>query len=270
MKRKVVSLMLAAVMAAMTVTGCGASSSKSEGGDKDVIRVGVRDTSEAIDLCKDAIKEAGYEIEVTVFDDSIQPNVALAEGSIDINWYQHEPYMTAYNEENGTDFVMVEPKTAAPLFAMYSDKWDKVSELPDGATIGLCNDSSNQARGLRMLEAQGLIKLDASVETPTYLDIKENPHNFEFIQTDMQILPQSLADVDAICLAAAHMVNAGLDATDYVCASSDADVYAVGWVVTAENKDAEWASGLAKAVQCDALAGYYATEKNGTMVPMWK
>ena len=81
---------------------------------------------------------------------------------------------------------------------------------------------------------------------------------------------QSLADVDAICLAGAHMVNAGLDATDYVCASSDAEVYAVGWVVTAENKDAEWASGLAKAVQCDALADYYATEKNGTMVPMWK
>ena len=66
------------------------------------------------------------------------------------------------------------------------------------------------------------------------------------------------------------MVNAGLDGTDYVCASDDAEEYAVGFVVRKEDKDAEWATGLAKAVQCDALAEYYETEKKGTMVPMWK
>lgn len=70
----------------------------------------------------DAIEAAGYKVDVTVFDDSNQPNVALGEGSIDINWYQHEPFLKAYNDANGTDFVMVEPKTAAPLFAMYSEK----------------------------------------------------------------------------------------------------------------------------------------------------
>lgn len=66
------------------------------------------------------------------------------------------------------------------------------------------------------------------------------------------------------------MVNAGLDGTDYVCASDDAETYAVGFVVRKEDKDAEWATGLAKAVQCDALADYYKTEKKGTMVPMWE
>ncbi len=165
---------------------------------------------------------------------------------------------------------MVEPKTAAPLFAMYSEKIKSVDELKDGDTIALCSDASNKARGLHLLESQGLITLDDSVETPTQYDIKENKLNLKFIEADMQVLPQSLPDVAAILCAAAHMVNAGLDGTDYVCASDDAETYAVGFVVRKEDKDAEWATGLAKAVQCDALADYYKTEKKGTMVPMWE
>lgn len=272
MKKRVLSLLLATAMVGTMLAGCGGSASKETeaSAEKKVIKVGVRDSQEAIDLCMDSITAAGYEIEVTVFDDSIQPNVALGEGSIDINWYQHQPYLDAYNDENGTDFVMVEPKTAAPLFAMYSDKYTTLDELPDGAKIGLCTDAANQARGLYLLQAKGLITLDESVETPTTFDVVENPKNLEFITSEMQILPQSLPDVDAIILAAAHMANAGLDAKTYVCSSEDAETYAVGWVVRPEDKDAEWASGLAKAVQCDALAEYYATEKQGTMVPMWK
>ncbi len=285
MKRKVLSLMLVAAMTAVLAAGCGSDSSseqpessesesaESDGGsdsEKKVIKLGVRDTADQVDVVMDAINEAGYEVEVTVFDDSIQPNVALKEGSIDINWYQHEPYLESYNAENGTDFVMVQPKTAAPLFAMYSKKIKSVDEIKDGDKIGICSDASNKARGLHLLESQGLIKLDDSVESPTQYDITENKKNLEFIETDMQILPQSLPDVAAIVLAGAHMANAGLDATDYVCASDDGEVFAVGFVVRAEDKDAEWATGLAKAVQCDALAEYYATEKQGTMVPMWE
>lgn len=287
MKKRVLSVLLTAAMAVTMFAGCGSSNSSEDSAssgteqaaqteaaaateEKTVIKLGVRDTADQVNCVMDAIEAAGYEVEVTVFDDSVQPNVALGEGSIDINWYQHEPYLESYNEENGTDFVMVEPKTAAPLFAMYSEKIKSVDEIEDGAVIGICNDAANKARGLRLLESQGLITLDDSVETPTQYDIVENPKNLEFIETDMQVLPQSLPDVTAIVLAAAHMANAGLDATDYVCASDDAETYAVGFVVRAEDKDAEWATGLAKAVQCDALAEYYATEKQGTMVPMWE
>ncbi|MCR4955202.1 MAG: metal ABC transporter substrate-binding protein [Lachnospiraceae bacterium] len=279
MKKKLMAMTLIMAMS-LGLIACGSSSSdksqekkeeaKTETEEKKTIKVGVRDSADAIDVCKKAIEKAGYEVEVTVFDDSIQPNVALAEGSIDINWYQHEPYLEAYNAENNTDFVMIQPKTAAPLFAMYSDKIKSIDDLEDGATIGLCNDAANQARGLHLLESAGLITLDDSVETPTKLDIKDNPKNLKFIETDMQVLPQSLPDVDAIVLAAAHMANAGLDAQNYVKASDDAEEYAVGFVVRSEDKDAAWATDLAKAVQCDELAEYYKTEKQGTMVPMWK
>ena len=273
MKKRVLCLVMAFAMVAASLMGCGGSNTKteSEDGEKTVIKIGTRaDMVNQLEAVRDEIEALGYTVEESIFDDSIQPDVALAEGSIDINWYQHEPFLKAYNDANGTDFVMVEPKTAAPLFAMYSEKIKSVDELKDGDTIALCSDASNKARGLHLLESQGLITLDDSVETPTQYDIKENKLNLKFIEADMQVLPQSLPDVAAILCAADHMVNAGLDGTDYVCASDDAEAYAVGFVVRKEDKDAEWATGLAKAVQCDALADYYKTEKKGTMVPMWE
>ena len=278
MKKRILSVLLAAAMVGTMLVGCGSSSSskssddaKTESsGEKKVIKLGVRDNADQVNAVMDAIEAAGYKVDVTVFDDSNQPNVALGEGSIDINWYQHEPYLKSYNEKNGANLVMVEPKTFYPLFAMYSDKWDSVDELPDGATIGLCNDATNQARGLHLLESQGLITLDDSVESPTMYDVKENPHNFKFIEAEMSVLPQSIKDVDAICLAAGHMVNAGLSADGYLCQSDDNDTYAVGFAVRAEDKDAQWIKDIAEAVQCDELAEYFKTEKQGTQIPCWE
>jgi len=253
MKKKLISVLLTLAVAGTMLAGCGSSKAddtKSEADsstEKKDITIGVR---------ADMV--------------SVQPDVALAEGSIDCNWYQHEPYLKSYNEKNGTNLVMVEPKTFYPLFAMYSDKWDSVDELPDGATIGLCNDATNQARGLHLLESQGLITLDDSVESPTMYDVKENPHNFKFIEAEMSVLPQSIKDVDAICLAAGHMVNAGLSADGYLCQSDDNDTYAVGFAVRAEDKDAQWIKDIAEAVQCDELAEYFKTEKQGTQIPCWE
>ena len=278
MKKRILSVLLAAAMVGTMLVGCGSSSSskssddtKTESSDeKKVIKLGVRDNADQVNAVMDAIEAAGYKVDVTVFDDSNQPNVALGEGSIDINWYQHEPFLKSYNEANGTDFVMVEPKTAAPLFAMYSEKIKSVDELKDGDTIALCSDASNKARGLHLLESQGLITLDDSVESPTMYDVKENPHNFKFIEAEMSVLPQSIKDVDAICLAAGHMVNAGLSADGYLCQSDDNDTYAVGFAVRAEDKDAQWIKDIAEAVQCDELAEYFKTEKQGTQIPCWE
>lgn len=277
MKKKLISVLLTLVVAGTMLAGCGSSKAddtKSEADsstEKKDITIGVRaDMVNQYAAVEDKLKELGYNVQSKVFDDSVQPDVALAEGSIDCNWYQHEPYLKSYNEKNGTNLVMVEPKTFYPLFAMYSDKWDSVDELPDGATIGLCNDATNQARGLHLLESQGLITLDDSVESPTMYDVKENPHNFKFIEAEMSVLPQSIKDVDAICLAAGHMVNAGLSADGYLCQSDDNDTYAVGFAVRAEDKDAQWIKDIAEAVQCDELAEYFKTEKQGTQIPCWE
>lgn len=289
MKRRVLSVLLIAVMTGIMLAGCGNANSGSDSGneqqsdpkagseegdstkEKEVIRIGVRaDMVNQLESVRDEIESLGYTVEESIFDDSVQPDVALSEGSLDMNWYQHGPYLESYNAENGTDLVMIEPKTFYPLFAMYSEKWKSVDELPDGATIGLCNDATNQSRGLNMLQSQGLIKLDDSVDVPTMYDVKENPHNFEFIEAEMSVLPQSLGDADAICLAAGHMVNAGLSAEGYLCQSDDNDVYAVGFAVRSEDKDAAWAKEIAEVVQCDDLAEYFKTEKAGTQIPCWE
>lgn len=277
MKKKLISVLLTLAVAGTMLAGCGSSKAddtKSEADsstEKKDITIGVRaDMVNQYAAVEDKLKKLGYNVQSKVFDDSVQPDVALAEGSIDCNWYQHEPYLKSYNEKNGTNLVMVEPKTFYPLFAMYSDKWDSVDELPDGATIGLCNDATNQARGLHLLESQGLITLDDSVESPTMYDVKENPHNFKFIEAEMSVLPQSIKDVDAICLAAGHMVNAGLSADGYLCQSDDNDTYAVGFAVRAEDKDAQWIKDIAEVVQCDELAEYFKTEKQGTQIPCWE
>ena len=221
---------------------------------------------------EDELKALGYNVESVVFDDSVQPDVALGEGSIDCNWYQHEPYMQSYNEKNGTDFVMVQPKTFYPLFAMYSTKHKSIDEIPDGATFGLCNDATNQDRGLHLLNSKGLIKLPDEAKTYSIVDITDdmNPHGFKFIEAEMSVLPQSREDVDGICLAAGHMVNAGLPADDFIAQSDDNEKYAVGFAVRKEDADAEWIKEIAKAVQCDDLAEYFKTEKQGTQIPLWK
>ena len=269
MKKKMVSIMMAVVLLAMA--GCGAAKDKeTEGEDqKTTIKLGVR--ADGIDMAesiRDSVKEKGYDLDITTFDDSIQPNVALEEGSIDVNWYQHKPYLDNYNAENGTDFVMIEPYTHYPLFAMYSSKHDSVEEIPEGGQIGLCNDATNQTRGLKLLEEQGLIKLDENVETPTVYDIVENPKNLEFIEAEMSVLPQSYEDVDAIVVAGQHMYNAGLDADDFIAESSDGPDYSLGFVVRKEDQDAEWVKDLDEAAQCDALSEYFA-EAGGVLIPLF-
>jgi len=167
MKRRMLTMVIFAVMIMMVGCGNGNANDLSDkkddsiGTEKETIKLAIRsDGIDQVELVRSHIEALGYELEVTNFGDSVQPNVALVEGSVDINWYQHEPYMNNYNESNGTNLVMVEPKTAYPLFAMYSDKHTDISEIPVGGKIGLCNDSSNQMRGLKLLEEQGLITLN--------------------------------------------------------------------------------------------------------------
>ena len=276
MKKTTAILSLIAIVATASLIGYARSNTNSKTPsngveEKTTIKVGVRaDGIEMIELLRKNFESKGYKLVVIPFEDSIQPNVALKEKSVDANWFQHIPYLTSYNEKNGTDFVMVEPYTHYPLFSMYSDKYGSIAEIPDGVKIGVCNDASNQARGLNMLQAHGLIKLDDSVKIPTIYDIKENPHNFEFVEAEMTTLANSMTDYGAICLAAAHMATAGLDGTNYICQSMDGKDYALGFVVNPENKDAQWLQDLIKSSQIDEIANYFKTAKQGTLVPLWR
>lgn len=194
-----------------------------------------------------ALEEAGYTLEETTFSDGVQPNTALAEGSSDINFFQHLQYLEAYNESNGTDLVIVEPYAYFAKFAMYSDKFESVEEIPEGATVALSNDPSNQDRALQFLQELGLVTLVEGVEVATVLDIEENPKNLKFVEAGNAALPTSLADVDVVVTSATHFLRAGLDANDYIAVANDGPKYSVGFAVRAEDADAEWVQILVQA-----------------------
>lgn len=278
MKKKLLAAVLAAAMLAALTAGCGSktesaksTADKSTSKEKTTITLGIR--SDGVDqaaLLKAPLKKLGYKLKVVTFEDSIQPNVALTEKKVDCNWFQHEPYLESYNKSNHTDLVMAQPTTHYPLFAMYSSKYEKVGDLPDGAKIGLCNDATNEARGLNLLAAQKLITLDSSAKTPTIYDVKKNPHNFKFVETEMTQMASNIDQYDAIVLAAAHMASAGKDATKFICESSDGPDYAVGFTVRKGDENSKWIQAIIQAAQTDEMANYFKTEKQGTLIPMWK
>ena len=270
--KKLISVLVCVALFATMLIGCGASEPAATQApaaapeapaaapetpaapELQVIKLGIRaDFISFVESVIPSVEAAGYKLDITTFEDSIQPNVALGEGSIDVNWFQHEPYLNSYNANNGTDFVMATPYTHYPVFALYSNKWTSVEALPEGAVIGLCADATNQARGLKMLAELGLVTLKEDAEIPTTFDVVENPKKLEFVTAEMALLPQSLPDVDAIALAAQHMFNAGLNATDFLAESSDGPDYSLGFVTRPEDADAQWLADLVEAARCDAL-----------------
>lgn len=269
--KNILKLILFSLMSLTLLTACSADAEQTTEvvrDEKTTIELGIRsDFIDMVDAIREDVEAAGYELKITMFDDSIQPNVALGEGSIDVNLFQHEPYLKSYNANNGTNFVMSKNYTHYPIFAMYSEKYDSIEELPDGAKIGLCNDSTNQQRGLIVLQDLELIKLDETVDNPTIYDIVENPNNFEFIEAEMSVLPRSITDLDAIILAGMHMNNAGFDASDYVAESKDGPDYPLGFVTRKEDSDAQWLKDLTEYARNDSLKKYF--EEEGSLVPLF-
>ena len=273
---KIVSTFMAAIMLffAFAMAGCSSNSSGSASVEETkTIRIGIKsDFIGILDSVTPRIEALGYKVERVLFDDFVQPNNALVEGSIDVNWCQHEPYMNAYNKSNNADLVMISPKTIYNVFGLYSTKWKSKEEIPDGATICLCNDPSNKLRGLELLQANGLIKLKEGVESPTQYDIAENPKNLKFVEAEIAMVPQSINDCDAVAVAGLQMLNAGNDPSSYICCSDDADneEYAIGMVVAGKNKDAQWARDIDSVVQCDELADFLKENKKGAQLPAWE
>jgi len=176
-------------------------------------KVGSMSGQEA-DLVKAAAKVAkekhNLDVEIVEFDDYVAPNVALADGSIDANAFQHKPYLDVMVKDRGFKLVPVGNTFVYPIGA-YSKKIKDIKELKDGATIGLPGDPSNEGRSLILLEKQGLIKLkDSSNLESTVMDIAENPHNYKFSEVDAALVPKTLPDVDLAFINSNYAINADL------------------------------------------------------------
>lgn len=216
-------LIAAAAVAALALSACGGNGDSSDGANEALntpnadglieVRVGASPTPHAVLLefleNSNLAADAGITITVTEFTDYVLPNETLAKGDIDANYFQHIPYFDQQVADQEFDFARSEGIHIEP-FGAYSETLASLDELPEGARVSIPNDPSNGGRALLLLADYGVITLAADVESPTVLDIEENPKNIEIVELEAAILPTTLPDVAAAVINGNYALEAGL------------------------------------------------------------
>ena len=268
-------LALVLVLALGALSACGGSSSGSEGGDDSAdktIKVAASPTphAEILGSIKDALAEEGWTLEVVEFEDYVQPNVATTEGDVDANYFQHVPYLEEYNTENGTELVAV-GNVHYEAMGVYKGSKDSFDALADGDKIAVPNDTTNEARALQLLAANGVITLkeDVGLEA-TKTDIVDNPKNVEIVELEAASIPGALADVALGVINANYALGAQLttdDAVAYEASDSEAaETYVNVIVVNKGNEESEKTKALVAAVQTDAVKKFIEEKYNGAVI----
>lgn len=195
-----------AAVALVGLTACGQKESS-------VIKIGATagPHAQVVEAVAVEAKKQGLDIEVVEFSDYITPNAALADGSIQLNSYQHLPFLQNFNKGHNSDLVSI-GESILMRMGVYSNKYSSLDDLPANAQVAIPNDPTNGGRGLLLLEDAGLITLKPGVGfTATLHDIVQNPKGLNFIEVEAAQLPRSLDDVDAAAITMNYVMSAGLN-----------------------------------------------------------
>ena len=204
---------------------------------------------------KPLLAKEGYNLVIKEFTDYVQPNMALASKQLFANFFQHEPYLDNMNKEKKLDLVSIGKVHIEPL-GVYSKKIKKLADLKNGNSISVPNDPTNEARALRLLEANGLITIKPGALV-TVADITKNPLGLKFHELDAAQLPRTLDDVTASVINTNFAGEAGLvPARDALVMEGSESPYANIVVVRNEDKDSPKAKALMKAVQSPEVKAY--------------
>lgn len=224
--------------------------------------------AELLEFVKPALAEQGVDLDIKVFTDYVQPNVQVADNQIDVNFFQHKPYLDTFNKEHKTELVSIALVHVEP-FGAYSNKIKDLSELKDGALVALPNDPSNGARALLLLQQEGLIELkDPSNILATSRDVAKNPKKLKFKELEAATLPRVLADVDLALINTNYALEAGLNPLKDALFIEGADSpYANIVVTTADKADQEDVKKLVKALHSDAVRQQIEDKYQGAIVP---
>ncbi|MCE0731336.1 MetQ/NlpA family ABC transporter substrate-binding protein [Halomonas sp. G15] len=217
-----------------------------------------------------AEREYGLEVEIIEFTDYVTPNAALADGSLDANAYQHEPYMRSMVEDRGYDFAIAGYTFVYPIGA-YSEKYDSIEALPDGATIALPNDPSNEGRALILMHNLGMLELtDPENLEATPLDIAANPRDFEFREIEAAQLPRVLPDVDMAFINNTFAQPAGLTLDDALIKEGPESPYVNLIAVRGGDEEREAIQQLVKSYQTEEVEAKAEELFGAQAVPGWK
>lgn len=241
-------IVVTALACMLMLTGCGGSkaedTAKKEDGPKE-IKIGTMSILEPIvNILAEGLEKDGYKITPVVFDGNHLPATALNEGSVDGVILNNKKWLGKFNEENNANLVMPEPYMYQGTNALYSTKYDDISEIPDGAKIAVPGDPINLDRSLRLLQEIGFITLkdgdDGKKGMYTLLDIAENKKNIQFLETEITNTVRSIDDVDAVFSLASYVKEAGYDHKHPLYFDPFNKDYPYGIIVDKKDENAPW------------------------------
>lgn len=274
MMKKIGYLLIIGLLVIALLAGCTQTETPTETSVEDnevaLLKVGASPVphAEILEFVAPILQEEGIQLEIIEFTDYTTPNLALAEASIDANFFQHVPYMETFAENNNIELASVAKVHVEPL-GLYSKKIKDIEELQEGATISIPNDPTNGGRALLLLEYYGLIELDENASlTATENDIVANPKNLKFVSLEAPQLPRSLDDVDASVINTNYALEAGFNPVKDSLIIEDANSpYANVLTVRPEDLENDKILALAKVLNSSAVKEFIETKYQGAIVP---
>ncbi len=263
--KKLLSLSLVLLVSLSLLAACSPAKS-----GEDVIKIGVSPEphSKLVSLVLEDLEADGVSVEIIEFTDYVQPNLALASGDLDANFFQHGPYFEDFIEKEDLDLVSLGNIHVEPM-ALYSNEFDSIDNLKDGAEIGIPNDTVNGGRALLLLESNGLITLkDGAGLEATENDIVDNPKNFKITALEAAALPSTLQDLDAAIINGNYAIDADLNPLKdgLIIEGGDSPYANLVAVRNGEEKEEKFVK-LLKALQSDKVKNYIEDTYEGGVAP---
>jgi D-methionine transport system substrate-binding protein len=269
---KITTAVLAAGTLTFGLTACGSDNDSASSDTSGPLVVAASPTphAEILNHVKDNLaKKAGLDLEVKEFTDYVTPNTATEDGSVTANYFQNQPYLDDFNKKNGTHIVPVATVHLEPL-GLYSHKVKSADALKSGATVAVPNDSVNEARALKLLDANGIITLKDGVgNEATPSDITENPKNLKFKELEAAQTPRSLDDVDAAVVNGNYAIEADLSPADdaLVLESATDNPYGNFLAVKDGNEDDPRVKKLAELLTSAEVKKFIEDTYDGSVIP---
>ena len=258
--KKLLTLVLALVLVASVATASAAT--------KLVIGASAVPHAVILEAAQPLLAEKGIDLEIVIFDDYVQPNLQLDAGDLDANYFQHIPYLENFCAQNGTKLVSAGAVHYEPMGIYAAPGKDRdLTAIKKGATIAVPNDTTNEARALNLLAAQGLITLDTAIANPTKLDILDNPNKIEIIEIEAAQVPRQLADVDFAVINSNYALQAGADVVGTSIVVEGTEVAYPNIIAIRENDDRAELKTLVEVLQSEAIVTYINDTYAGAVVP---
>ncbi len=262
-ERKMKKIFLFVVILSLLV-GCSAKE------ESESIKIGASPVphGDILNFVKEDLEKEGYEVEIVEFTDYVLPNLALEEGDLDANFFQHVPYLDNFNEERGTSLVSVGGVHIEPI-GIYSSKYASLEELQEGDLVVIPSDATNGGRSLLLLEKQGLIGLKDGVGlSATPLDIEDNPLNLEFKELEAAQIPGVLVDAAIATINTNYALGAELDPRDALAQEEGVDNPYANIVAVKKGRESEaFVKAILKVLQSDKVKTFLEEKYEGAILP---